>query len=242
MGYCTRTDIENVIAQSLTSATASTPDSLNSLQNLLNVGNVLDNNLIPFDIIDSYIRIGDSQIDATCSELYKTPFIETVDSESALFSDINEYNDYLVFENWVPLTPGDQVIISQSGINERHIIEEIISEGTTFSTEESIQYFYESGARVVRVTYPQPIRWISSRLSAANIYDKYFSAEASPSTSNFGEVLRGLASSDLNNILIGTTILHGQHRIGRRFFNPNLVDQYALPKGGALPRDMRQIK
>ena len=38
MGYSTRTDIENIIAQALTSATASTPDGLSSVSSLLNVG------------------------------------------------------------------------------------------------------------------------------------------------------------------------------------------------------------
>jgi hypothetical protein len=33
----------------------------------------------------------------------------------------------------------------------------------------------------------------------------------------------------MDNILNGRTILHGQHRIGRRFYNANLADRYALP-------------
>ena len=48
--------------------------------------------------------------------------------------------------------------------------------------------------------------------------------------------------SYLNNILNGTSILHGQHRIGRRFYNANLVDQYGLPSGGTISKDVRQMK
>ncbi len=241
MGYCTRGDIENVIAQALTSSTASTPDSLNSTSSLLNIGNVMDNNVIPQDIVDSYIRIADSQINGICSELYKTPFIEIVDVESILFSDINEYNPYIVLDKVVPLSPGDIVILYQNGLKERHKIDEQISD-TVFSTVDPIRYFFLLDTRVVRVTYPNPIRWISARASAANIYDKYFSAEVSPSTSTFGDKLRELANTDLNNVLIGTIILEGQHRIGRRFLNSQLIDQYALPRGGALPKEMRQMK
>jgi len=241
MGYCTRTDIEYVIAQALTSATASTPDALNSTASLLNIGNTLDKNLVSYNTIDSYIRIADSQINGTLSELYKTPLMEKVDLEMSLYSDITEYNDYIVLDKVYPLSPGDMIIIYQEEQEERHIINEAIS-STVFSTIEFIQYYFESGARVVRISYPDPVRWISARYAAANIYDKYFSAQVSPSISNFGENLRGIARDDLNNILIGTIILQGQERIGRRFYNPNLVDQYALPKGGALPREMREIK
>ena len=241
MGYSNRQDIEDVLNQALTSATASTPDGLNSVSNLLNIGNVLDNNLLPSDTIDSYISISDAQIDATLSELYKTPFTEKVNLEIVLFSDITEYNEYLVFERVYPLNPKDIISIKQGDFEERHTIFEAIS-GSMYSTVDVIQYGFTSGARVVRLSYPVPIRWISARMSAANIYDKYFSAQVAPGMSDYGESLRQIAFNDLNNILNGTTILHGQHRIGRRFYNSNLVDQYGLPKGGAINKDMRQIK
>jgi len=241
MGYSTRTDIQNVIAQALTTATASTPDSLNSYSSLMNVGNTLDKNLISNDIMDSYIRIADSQIDASLSELYKTPFLEKVDVEAVLFSAIDTHNELLVLDKVLPLTGGDQVIISQGGTTERVVIKEIVAP-TVFSTEDEVKNYFEVDARVVRISYPNPIKWISARLSAASIYDKYFSAEVSPGTSKFGEVLRDIANSDINNVLNGTTILHGQQRIGRRFFNSNLVDQYSLPQGGSISKEQRQVK
>ena len=174
------------------------------------------------------------------SELYDTPLSEMIDIDSTLYSDIDaEYNPYIVFERVFPLSPGDQIIIKQGEHEERHVIDEIIS-STVFSTEEPIQYLFTAGARVVRVTYPNPIRWISARMAGANLYDKYFSAEASPNTSEFGNKLRDIATNDLNSILNGTIILHGQFRIGRRFFNSNLVDQYGLPQGGSLPKEMRK--
>jgi len=125
---------------------------------------------------------------------------------------------------------GDEVIIVGDGQEERHIINEVISP-MIFSTEDEINYFFPADSRVIRVSYPDPIRFISARKAAATIYDKYFSAEASPSTSKFGEYLRGLADDSLQNILNGITILHGQHRTGRRFYNSNLLDQYNLPSG-----------
>ena len=241
MGYCTQTDIENVMAQALTSATASSPDTFGTLGPLINIGNTLDKNLVPDSSVDYYIQMADREIDAALSELYNTPFCELSNFETVFYSDIYEYNPYIVTEKACPLMVGDNVIIIGDGQEERHVIDEVIS-SMVFSTEEEIGYYFSADSRVVRVSYPDPIRFISARKAAATLYDKYFSSESSPNTSKFGDYLRQLAFNDINNILNGTTILHGQHRIGRRFYNSNAVDQYGLPSGGAISKDMRQIK
>jgi hypothetical protein len=76
-------------------------------------------------------------------------------------------------------------------------------------------------------------------LAAANIYDKYFAAQANPDISDYGKKLRGWALSDLNSILQGIVILHGQRRIGHRFFNPMLRDRYGLPGMEGGEREMK---
>ena len=237
MGYCDQIDIQNIIGQSLTSATQQTAGGLsNSTSDLLYVGNVFDNDIGDSAIIDSYIQIADRRIDATLSELYKTPFTERVDLETELFSDINEYNDYIVLEFVYPINPGDKIIIIQGDVKEEHIIREIISP-TVFSTTTLIQYYFDAGARIVRVSYPDPIKYISARMAAANLYDKYFVAESSPNTSTFGDKLRQIAYGDIDDILSGITILHGSVRIGRRFYNSNLAAQYNLPSDKIISRN-----
>ena len=241
MGYCSQTDIENIIAQALTSATASTPGDFGTLSPLINIGNTLDKNLVPDSSVDYYIQMADREVDAALSEMYNTPFCELSNFETVLYSDIYEYNSYIVTEKACPLAVNDQVIIIGDGQEERHIISEVISP-MIFATEEEIGYFFSADSRVVRVSYPDPIRFISARKAAATLYDKYFSSESSPNVSKFGEYLRDLATTDLNNILNGTIILHGQHRIGRRFYNSNAVDQYGLPSGGTVSKDVRQMR
>lgn len=241
VAYCTETDITNTIAQSLTSATAQTTDGLGTLSNLMNVGKVLDNNLVSSSIIDYYIQLADSEIDGGLSELYQTPFCETVDFETITYSAMDEYNDSIVLEKPCPLAAGDIVLLKYRTVEERHEIDEVLTP-STFSTVSEVQYLFPEDTRILRVTYPKPIRFISARLASANIYDKYFSAESSPNVSGFGEKLRELGYARINEILNGSTILHGAHRIGRRFFNPNLVDQYSLPTGGTISKDYKQIK
>ncbi len=243
MGYCTETDITKTIAQALTSATANTSDDLGTLGNLLNVGNTLDKNLISTDNINYYIQLADSEIDGILSQLYSTPFCEKVDFETSLYSDLDpSNNNYIVLERYCPLAVGDIFLLTDGTNEERHEISEVVSGGDTFETATDIQYSFVAGARILRVAYPTPIRFISARIASANIYDKYFSSESSPNTSQFGESLRGLAYDRLNDVLSGTIILHGQHRIGRRFYNPNLVEQYSLPTGGTIEKGRKQIK
>jgi len=207
----------------------------------MNIGNTLDKNLVSSDNIDYYIQLADSEIDAALSQLYVTPFCEKCDFETVLYSSIDEYNPYIVLERTCPLAAGDNIILTDEVHEERRQIDLVI-DGTTFSTVSPIQYFFLEDTRILRVTYPPPIRFISARLASANIYDKYFSSESSPNTSNFGNQLRELAQGRLNDILNGSIILHGHMRIGRRFYNPNLVDQYNLPSGGTISKEQRQMK
>ena len=242
MGYSTETDITRTIAQALTSATAQTSDDLVTVQDLLNVGNVLDKNLITTDIVNYYIQLADSEIDGALSQMYTTPFCEKVDFETELFSDLDpSNNNYIVLERFCPLAVGDIVILTDGTNEERHEISQVIG-GDTFETTIDIQFSFTSGTRILRTAYPNPIRFISARIASASIYDKYFSAESAANVSQFGDNLRSLAFDRINDILNGTIILHGSHKIGRRFYNPNLVDQYSLPSGGSIDKGSKQVK
>jgi hypothetical protein len=227
MGYCTITEIDSILAQSLTSATNPLSQQRRSL---MQIGNVRDKNVIPDEIVEQYILWGGSEIDATLSELYETPFCEMADFESLLFSDITDYNNYVVIEKACPLTPGDTIVITNGVNEERHTIDEVVAPNV-FSTIDPIQYEFQAGSRVLRVKFPDPIPWVCARVSAANIYDKYFAAQVSPAISDYGKLLRDQSRQKLNDILNGRAILHGVHRIGRRLYDSTIADQYGLPFG-----------
>jgi hypothetical protein len=227
MGYCTITEIDRVLAQSLTSAT--NPDS-QARRNLLQIGSVRDKNTIPDSIVEQYIQWAGQEIDSHLSEVYKVPLCELADFEGILQSDIGEYNDYIVLERNCPLTSGDEILITDGEEEERHEIDDSVGDGI-FSTVETIIYPFEAGSRVLRIKYPDPIPFVCSRLAAANIYDKYFSSQVSPAISDYGKYLRAQSRQKINDIMNGRTILHGIHRIGRRLFDPTITDQYGLPQG-----------
>ena len=226
MGYCTIAEVDRILANALTSAT--NPQT-SGRRNNLTIGAERDKNNVTDIIVNQYIQWAGQEIDAHISELYKTPVCELADFEGALYADLTEYNSYIVLEHNCPLAVGDTIVITDGYTSERHTIDDVLGDGI-FSTTESIVYPFEQGTRVLRVKYPDPLPFICVRFAAANIYDKYFAAEVSPNVTDYGTLLREQARQKLNDIRTGGTILHGVKRIGRRFYDPTLVDQYGLPR------------
>ena len=228
MGYATPTLVKRVIAQSMTTATS---DTLESKELLVNFGNQFDSNLITDNIMDEHIRNADMVINGSLSEMYKTPLKEYADLELLLASDIDAYNSDIILSTAQAgvLVPGDILVLTDGISQETHSVMSIIND-YTIETDDEVAYVYSAdSARILRVRYPDPIPLISARLTSANIYDKYFAGQSNTQQSEFGKTMRSLATNSLNNILNGRTVLHGQMRIGNRFFNSNLKDRYNLP-------------
>lgn len=228
MGYSTPTLVKRVIAQSMTT---STPDTLDSRELLVNFGNQLDSNLITDDILNEHIRNADITINGSLNEMYKTPLKEYADLELSLASDIDSYNNDIVLSSPQAgvLVPGDILALTDGVSQETHSVMSVINDYTVETDDEVVYLYSADSARVLRIRYPDPIPLISARLASANIYDKYFAAQSNTQQSEFGKTMRTLATNSLNNVLNGRTVLHGQMRIGNRFFNSTLKDRYNLP-------------
>ena len=240
MGYSTPALVKRVIAQSMTTATS---DTLDSRELLINFGNQLDSNLITDDVLNEHMRNADMIINSSLNEMYKAPLKEYADLELELAANIDEYNGDILFSTAQAgvLVPGDNIVLTGDLSQETHSVREIIND-YSIETEDQVLYTYMAEtARVLRVRYPDPIPLISARLTSANVYDKYFSSQSNINQSDFGKTMRSLATQSLNNILNGRTILHGQTRIGNRFFNSNLSGRYNLPgSDGDASRDIPQ--
>ena len=241
MGYSNIALIEYIVAQALTSGS---PRGSGEPEDLLKIGNTFDSNIISNDTVNQYIKWADSEINSALSELYITPLCEKSDFETTLLSSIDDYNDYIITEKGCPFYPGDNIILTDGENEERLIIESIVDDvdRNVFTTVEPVSYAFDATeTRLIRVRYPDPIPLVSARMAGASIYEKYFMAQTSPSESEFGALMRKLAKRDLNNILNGRTILHGQKRIGRRFFNSNLTDRYGLPSIEISDNNMDEV-
>jgi hypothetical protein len=232
MGYCNQTDVFMLLANSMTTATNPTT---NVPGDLLTIGKAMAANVISTDIVNQYISWADDQINGILSNLYVTPLSEKADFEANLLANIDEYNSYVILDRSSALDIGDTIILFEDGVQERHIIADIIATDT-FSTVDEIVYYFTTAARVLRVKYPDPIPLVSARLATANIFEKYFAAQASPNQSEYGKFLRKLARQEINNLLNGRVVLHGETAISNRWVNPNIKQRIHLPKSDIDPQ------
>ena len=233
MGYSNAIQVDLILGQALTSARAENAEFGVKLK-LWDIGHVRDTNVIPDDVINYYISLGDNQIDGILSQQYYTPLRKCVQGQWDLTADINEYNAIITISDTNALNPGDDVIIKNlnNGDEYEDIVVEVIDQHT-FSVVGPITTFFEGSNIVVkRIQYPAPINQISARYAAAFIYDKYFSAQNTPNVSDYGNKMREVAMGQLNDILNGRVILKNQMRIGDRFGNAWLDDSYQLRDRG----------
>lgn len=229
MGYSTIRQVLDIMANALTSGVSAPQANGRMLLNDRDISTTFQPNNIDTNLIYQMGIWSDEQIDAALSEMYQTPLIEKTDIELVLLNDIDPYNSSIELNKAAVLTPGDVLLFLDEIQEERHIVREVLNENAIELEDALIGLYSASNTRVLRVKYPPSITLISARLTAATVFDKLFSAQVAPGVSEYGKHLRELARRDLNNILNGRTILHGQKRIGHRFFNPNLRDRYRLP-------------
>lgn len=228
MPYGNSNVVQRLLANALTSAT---PDTLDQLGNLLNVGSTLDTNLVNEVLINEFLRDADQTFDAAISQLYGTPLKKVADFELTLATDLSEYADGKLISlssDASLLGPGDRLVMTD-GVQKEEIEVQSVN-GSTVQVLGGVLGLFQSGiTRVIRVDYPPPVKYVCSRMAAANIYDKFFAAQADKNESKYGQFFRKLATIQLNNILAGATILHGQRRIGNLTVNPYLRKRYDLP-------------
>ena len=226
MGYSNIIHVQMALAQALTSASPDQPST--GRIDLINIGNELNRNNVTESIVYQYIQWSDNDINADISSMYVTPVKPWGNYETIMYADIDEHNPYIILSKPDLFNVGDDLILTDGTHEELHYIEDI-TDGTIIETHDPILYYFrEEITRIIRIAYPPPLTQCSARIAAANIYDKYFSAQSDPNTSDYGKFLRKQARQDINNILNGTAILHGAHRI-TRFYNANLSNGLSWP-------------
>jgi hypothetical protein len=241
MGYCTPELVQRILVQSLTSATSPTTTGKGSL---INFGQGLDKNLITDEIMNQHINVADVFINSVISGMYKTPLKEIADLECKLAVDIDSYcSDVILISPQANVfVPGDVIVISDGTYEEKKIVSSITGDNVLNFSSAVEGIFSADLSRVLRVRFPDPIPNTSARLAAASIYDRYFSSQSTSQQSEFAKNLKNLARVDLNNIVNGRAILHGQHRIGDRFVNSHLRDRYNMRAGDSdSTRDIGEL-
>jgi hypothetical protein len=158
--------------------------------------------------------------------------------------DVDAYNGelYLISPQANVFVPGDVVVIIDGVFEEKHIVTSIMNDNTLMLDGNLNGFYSAETTRILRVRFPDPVPNTSARLAAASIYERYFGSQSTVQTSEFAKTLRNQAKIDINNILNGRAVLHGQHRIGDRFLNSNLKDRYGLRNvEGDSSRDIGEL-
>jgi len=223
MGYSSQALVENILANALTKGTSSA-----SPVKIINVGNQV-RDTISTPLMVQYIRWADEEIDAALSVIYMTPLKRVVRGEYEALANITAGELSASIDDSTRFNVGDMILITDRTTSEKRIVESIPDENTLNVTSAFGSSYLAASTVVQRVGYPDPISLCSARYAAANLYDKFFAAQVSPNISDYGKGLRSMAENDFNNILNGRVKLHGQKFLGRRFFNPALLDSNAIP-------------
>lgn len=222
MGYASQSLVESILANALTRGTS---DGMPV--EIINIGNSLRDTVGSSTLIQ-YIRWADEEIDAALSVIYKVPLKRIVRGEFEILSDISAGNDIIYIEDSSRFFEGDPIVVTDRIASEKKIVSSIIDENQIQVSSVFVNSFSFSNSNVQRLGFPDPVPLISARFAAANLYDKKFAAQVSPNVSQYGSTLRSMGENDLNSVLNGRIRLMGQKWLGRRFFNPALLDVNAI--------------
>jgi hypothetical protein len=251
LGYTNLPLIKALIANSLMSKTE---DTIDQLGDVLNIGNTIDYNLVTPTLLATFAQDARMDIDAKLSGLYVTPLRKVADLEVTLLASTTLHDNasnanpsdgssgpsvtdsMLLSSEASALSPGDWLIITDGDQKENVQVDSVLlsTAGVTVTVTAFIFGTYLVGptTRVVRFDYPAAIKFIATRLTTANLFDKLFTAQADKNESQYGKFFRQLARQQLNDILAGATVLHGQRRNANLNTPPNFIKP-VFPQMGA---------
>jgi len=222
MGYATQALVEDILANALTRGTTDgMPVSI------INIGNDLRDTVGTSSLIQ-YIRWADEQVDSALSVIYKVPLKRIVKGEFEILAGITAGDATFYMEDTSRFFVGDIIIVTDRTNTEKKVISSITDETTVVVSVAFTNNFLTTNTSVQRLGFPDPIPLVSARFAAANLYDKKFAAQVSPNMSQYGNTLRSMAENDLNSVMNDRVKLYGQKWLGRRFFNPALLDVNAV--------------
>ena len=224
MGYSTKTEVIKALANALSEGSPAST----GLTPIITNGNLLSDTVTDSDLYQ-FIRWADENINASLSNLFSVPFHRVNRGTLRLGLDVTAGDTQLILEDATILIPEDVVLI-RDDVHSQEL--EITGYGTSPETIVTvtpvlINSYLALDTSVERIGYPDPIPKISARMAAANLYDKYFSAQVEANQSDYGKNLRKLAYDDINAILSGTirlSIPDANMYMGRRYYNHALDD------------------
>lgn len=225
MGYSTRQEFEQALANALTTASP-VPDAIDNTIPITSIGNEVHSTL-PAEDIQQYIRWADENIDGWLRDVYRTPLKRVNRGSYPLAMDVTTGDSYLYLADTTRFNAGDIFLLRDATNSQEMTIDTIPSNTRINLTSPITSSYLADDGNVERIRYPDPIPKSSARLAAAYFFDKYFSSQQEPNQSEYGKYLRTLVTQDINLITAGKIRLDvpdaGEY-IGRRYYNLVLED------------------
>lgn len=239
MGYSTRSEFEQALANALTTANP-VPDALDNTIPITSIGNEVHATISDTEVYQ-YIRWADENIDAWLRDIYRTPLKRVNRGYYPLALDSTAGDTYAIVADSTRFNPGDLILVRDSyGFQEMTVATIPTSTRVNFTAPLTNSHL-ASDTSLERIRYPDPIPKCSARLAAAYFFDKHFSAQQEPNVSDYGKFLRTVVSQDINLITSGKIRLAvpdaGEY-IGRRYYNLVLED---VPFSKAKPDEWLKV-
>lgn len=225
MGYCTKTEATQILANALTSGNPELAGPIG----ITTIGNSVTST-VPDAVFNQFIRWADSQINASISSIYSIPLKRVNIGSFNLAMDVTAGDMYVVLEDASFFLPEDVVLLRDSTNWEEFTILTINDTPSPSTLHFSVpvvnSYLYQT-TKIERIRYPDPIPNIAAHLTASRLYDKYFAAQVEGNKSEYGKELYAKGINELNQVLSGAIRLYigDAHRYkGRRYYNMALDD------------------
>jgi len=225
MGYSTRAELIQALANALTQGN---PQSPGAVFDMTTVGNMVSDTVSDSQVFQ-YIKWADENIDGSVSSIYQVPLVRVNYGSYAIGADITAGDSSILLLDATRFTEEDVVLIrdSATGLYQQVTISAIPNDNTLTTADPVTSSYPALTTKIERIRYPDPIPKMSARLAAAYLYDKHFAAQVEGNESDYGKYLRKLVYQDMNGILAGTIRLlipdAGMY-VGRRYYNHALDD------------------
>jgi len=235
MGYSTKAELIQALANALSQGS---PDTPGTLVDIFTVGKLVSDTVNDTQVYQ-YIKWADENIDAWFNSIYQTPFQRVNRGSYDVAVDITAGDTFLILADATRFTIGDVILLrdSSAALSQQLTISDIPNDNKLVFSTPITNSYTAANTKVERIRYPDPLPKMSARLAAATLYDKHFAAQVEGNESNYGKYLRKLVYDDAEKILNGAIRLiipDAGLMVGRRFYNPALDDVYstrAKPEG-----------
>jgi len=226
MGYCTRQEVIIALANALSQGNP--VGGLGTVSPITSIGKTITDTVTDDDI-NQYRRWADQTIDAALSSIYRVPFKRVNCGSFQVAMDITAADTQAVLEDATGFIPDDVVLVRDDTNWQELVVASVASETTLTFTLPITNSYLAASTKIERIRYPNPLPTVSSRLTAAYLYDKFFASQVEGNESDYGKLLRQKALQEINQVLAGTIkvqIVDASDFVGRRYYNPALDDVY----------------